>query len=217
MATVGRNPARIIPAWRGFVDAHPGQTVRGVGEPLDAERFPAARDECHIHESLLNVALIDAPLWLLCPYDLGALSDADIAVALGNHPHVAHDDDARVAATATRLRLVRRALAATESSRPPRSASSVRPCRASECSSTKVRPGSVSPRPAVTTWCSRRARSQRTACCTVAARACCVRGKTENGTWSRSSTAAGSTNRSSVGCDRCRASPVVTACGSPTS
>src|SRR5690349_3007999 len=42
MAAVGANPARIIPAWREFVDAHPGQAVRGVGEPAWVGR---SRDE----------------------------------------------------------------------------------------------------------------------------------------------------------------------------
>jgi anti-sigma regulatory factor (Ser/Thr protein kinase) len=95
MADVGRNPARIIPAWRAFVDAHPDTVVRGVGEPLDADRHEAERAECHVHESLLNVALTDASLWLMCPYDVGSLPDDDIAVALANHPHVVHQGDAR--------------------------------------------------------------------------------------------------------------------------
>ena len=36
MAEVGINPARIIPAWREFVDAHAGRgrRLRGIGEPI---------------------------------------------------------------------------------------------------------------------------------------------------------------------------------------
>ena len=36
MAKLGRNPARIIPAWQKFVDQHSGygRPVRGVGEPI---------------------------------------------------------------------------------------------------------------------------------------------------------------------------------------
>src|SRR5437868_3363988 len=36
MADVGRNPARIIPAWREFVSQRAGErgAVRGIGEPI---------------------------------------------------------------------------------------------------------------------------------------------------------------------------------------
>jgi MEDS: MEthanogen/methylotroph, DcmR Sensory domain len=36
MATVGRNPARIIPAWQAFVDQHRAkrQRLRGISEPI---------------------------------------------------------------------------------------------------------------------------------------------------------------------------------------
>ena len=33
MARMGLNPARIIPAVRAFIDAHPGRRVRYIGEP----------------------------------------------------------------------------------------------------------------------------------------------------------------------------------------
>src|SRR4051794_38275604 len=34
MAVVGRNPGRIIAAWQSFLDEHPEQPVRGVGQPV---------------------------------------------------------------------------------------------------------------------------------------------------------------------------------------
>ena len=88
MAAVGQNPARIIPAWREFVARHAGadRRLRGVGEPLYVERSSDERDECHLHEALLNVALADAPLSLLCPYDTDALPAHDIETAIDNHP-----------------------------------------------------------------------------------------------------------------------------------
>jgi len=45
MATVGRNPARIIPAWREFLDAHAsdGRAVRGIGSVVDASLFGEIR------------------------------------------------------------------------------------------------------------------------------------------------------------------------------
>ena len=44
MADVGANPARIIPAWRRFVDDHApaGRPLRGIGEPIYPERSPDA-------------------------------------------------------------------------------------------------------------------------------------------------------------------------------
>jgi anti-sigma regulatory factor (Ser/Thr protein kinase) len=90
MDDVGANPARIIPAWREFVDAHPGEHLRGIGEPIWAERSDAEMSECHRHEGLLNVAFDDAPgFWLLCPYDTTTLDPADVQRACATHPHVA--------------------------------------------------------------------------------------------------------------------------------
>jgi hypothetical protein len=91
MADIGLNPARIIPAWRDFVDCHAGtgRRFRGIGEPIWAERSPAELVECQRHESLLNVAFAGQPAWsLLCPYDTSALDDAVIAEAHRSHPVV---------------------------------------------------------------------------------------------------------------------------------
>jgi anti-sigma regulatory factor (Ser/Thr protein kinase) len=89
MTVVGANPGRIIPAWRDFVDAHPGRPLRGVGEPLWADRGAAEMAECHRHEALLNVAFADRPeFWLVCPYDVGTLDPADVERARVTHPHV---------------------------------------------------------------------------------------------------------------------------------
>lgn len=98
MASIGRNPARIIPAWRRFVETHgrPGHPMRGVGEPVWAGRSPAELVECRHHESLLNVAFADSgPLWLLCPYDTSALADHVIAGAQTTHPCVSQHDTQR--------------------------------------------------------------------------------------------------------------------------
>jgi anti-sigma regulatory factor (Ser/Thr protein kinase) len=87
MALLGANPARIIPAWRDFVDERPGMPVRGIGEPIWAERSPAELVECQHHESLLNVAFADRDGFaLLCPYDTSTLDDAVIAEAHRSHP-----------------------------------------------------------------------------------------------------------------------------------
>src|SRR5882757_7741636 len=56
MEAVGRNPARIIPAWQDWVAEHApaGRGFRGIGEPIWAGRTPAEIVECQQHEQLLN-------------------------------------------------------------------------------------------------------------------------------------------------------------------
>jgi anti-sigma regulatory factor (Ser/Thr protein kinase) len=89
MWSVGRNPARIIPAWAAFVDeqASSGRMFRGVGEPVWAGRTPEELVECERHEALLNVAFGRGPAWwLACPYDLDSLDPVIIEGAEHNHP-----------------------------------------------------------------------------------------------------------------------------------
>jgi anti-sigma regulatory factor (Ser/Thr protein kinase) len=89
MEEVGLNPARIIPAWTDFLarSAPEGQRVRGIGEPIWAERSPDELIECQRHESLLNVAFADSPgWWLLCPYDVGELGPEVLEEARRSHP-----------------------------------------------------------------------------------------------------------------------------------
>jgi anti-sigma regulatory factor (Ser/Thr protein kinase) len=98
MRLLGRNPARIIPAWREFVSEHApdDRPVRGIGEPVWPGRSEAELDECARHESLLNVAFAGGPAWrLLCPYDLETLAPAAIAAARLTHPSLAHDGISR--------------------------------------------------------------------------------------------------------------------------
>ncbi len=93
MEQLGRNPGRIISAWRQFVDAQAGERrgVRGIGEPIWQGRSEAELDECQRHEALLNVAFADAPAWeLLCPYDLASLDDEVLEGAAHTHPYVRH-------------------------------------------------------------------------------------------------------------------------------
>jgi hypothetical protein len=89
MMALGQNPARIIPAWRDFVETESGGRgpVRGIGEPIWPGRHAEELLECQLHEALLNVAIEPAtPLWLICPYDAASL-DADVlAEAARSHP-----------------------------------------------------------------------------------------------------------------------------------
>jgi anti-sigma regulatory factor (Ser/Thr protein kinase) len=90
MAEVGTNPARIIPAWQGFLDeyAGPHRRVRGIGEPIWSARSPAELAECQRHEALLNLAFADPYFWLLCSYDVLALDSDVIDEARLTHPAV---------------------------------------------------------------------------------------------------------------------------------
>ena len=91
METLGRNPGRIIGAWRDFVREHAGghAVPVGIGEPIWPGRSPAEVVECQRHETLLNLAFPPTTPWtLLCPYDAERLPDEVLDAALHNHPHV---------------------------------------------------------------------------------------------------------------------------------
>ena len=61
MTELGRNPARIIPALRSFVDRHVGRRVRIVAESV----WPG-RSQAEMCEAARYDALVDLP-WLTCP------------------------------------------------------------------------------------------------------------------------------------------------------
>jgi len=95
MRELGRNPARIIPAWQDFLDAHADQPrpVRGIGEPIWPGRRAEELVECQLHEALLNVAVDpDLPFWLICPYDAEQLAPEVIDEAYRSHPVIVEAD-----------------------------------------------------------------------------------------------------------------------------
>jgi anti-sigma regulatory factor (Ser/Thr protein kinase) len=96
MREVGRNPARIIPAWRDFVDHHAASPrLHGIGEPIWAGRSAAELAECHLHEALLNVAFTGGPDFrLMCPYDTETLERAELDRARHTHPLLVESDGA---------------------------------------------------------------------------------------------------------------------------
>jgi anti-sigma regulatory factor (Ser/Thr protein kinase) len=93
MEAVGRNPARIIPAWSRFVADHPGAGgMRGIGEPIWDGRSPSELSECQLHESLINLAFAAADDFrLICPYDTSTLPQDVIAEARRSHPVLSHE------------------------------------------------------------------------------------------------------------------------------
>jgi anti-sigma regulatory factor (Ser/Thr protein kinase) len=98
MEVVGRNPARIIPAWNRFVAEHAGGGgMRGIGEPIWAGRNSSELTECQLHESLINLAFAAADDFrLICPYDTSALARDVIAEARRSHPVVSYEDGEQV-------------------------------------------------------------------------------------------------------------------------
>jgi anti-sigma regulatory factor (Ser/Thr protein kinase) len=91
MGEVGANPARIIPAWRDFVDRHGREaaSMRGIGEPISSTRPADELVECQRHESLLNVAFAGGRPWtLLCPYDVADLPAELVDEARCSHEYV---------------------------------------------------------------------------------------------------------------------------------
>jgi len=89
IAAVGRNPARIIPAWQEWVERNTaaGRAFRGIDEPIWAARTHTEIVECERHEQLLNFAFDRGPGWsLLCPYDVRTLPPDVIERAAHSHP-----------------------------------------------------------------------------------------------------------------------------------
>lgn len=98
MHLLGRNPARIIPAWHQFLAKHApdGRPVRGIGEPIWTGRSAAELTECQRHESLLNLAFDEGQAWrLLCPYDVDLLDEQVIEAAHRTHPLIARDGESQ--------------------------------------------------------------------------------------------------------------------------
>jgi anti-sigma regulatory factor (Ser/Thr protein kinase) len=86
MEELGRNPARIIPALQHALDANPGRRLRWVGEPVWPGRRSCENVEGERHEALLNLAFGQAPVSILCPYDVGGLDPAVLVGAQRTHP-----------------------------------------------------------------------------------------------------------------------------------
>ena len=98
MEELGRNPGRIIGAWRDFIRKHAGADAPplGIGEPIWPERTEAELVECQRHETLLNLAFSPETPWtLLCPYDAEKLAPEVLEGARRNHPHLVENGETR--------------------------------------------------------------------------------------------------------------------------
>jgi anti-sigma regulatory factor (Ser/Thr protein kinase) len=87
MSVAGRNPGRIIAeVLRATVDAHPGEHVRIIGEPIWPGRSATEYPACVQHEALINLAFTGRTATILCPYDIAGLDPAVVADAVATHP-----------------------------------------------------------------------------------------------------------------------------------
>jgi anti-sigma regulatory factor (Ser/Thr protein kinase) len=96
-----RNPARLIPHVRDFVDEHGGgdKGLRCLSEPIVAGCHGAQLVERQRQEALVNLAFASVPsLWLLCPYDVSGLDPSVVDEARRTHPHLLEDGVHRASA-----------------------------------------------------------------------------------------------------------------------
>lgn len=88
MTETGRNPARLIPELREFLDEHPGQRVRYIGESIWPGRSGPELCEAHRHEALMNLAFATAAVTIVCPYDVRGLEASVVGWAQCTHPAI---------------------------------------------------------------------------------------------------------------------------------
>src|SRR5262249_59415202 len=86
IAETGRNPARLIPELRAFIDEHRGRRVRCVSEAIWPGRSPPELCEATRHEALMNLAFAASPATIVCPYDAGGLAPSVVGGAERTHP-----------------------------------------------------------------------------------------------------------------------------------
>lgn len=97
----GRNPGRILPLIRSFVDEHADRRVRFVSEPIWPQRAPAEIVEGHRHEALVNLGLAGCDAHVICPYDTKGLEPWVVAEALRTHPTALVHGQRRISPTFT--------------------------------------------------------------------------------------------------------------------
>lgn len=85
---VGANPARLIPAYRQFIDDHPARRLRLTGELIWPGRTAGEVAEITRHEALVNLAFDAVPVSVQCLYDSSALDSAALADIERAHPVV---------------------------------------------------------------------------------------------------------------------------------
>lgn len=90
MRTIGLNPARLIDMIQQFTGQHRGRVTWCVQEPAWPGRSPEELREVIRHEALVNLALAEMPVSVLCPYDV-RLGTGLIASVERTHPALTGD------------------------------------------------------------------------------------------------------------------------------
>jgi anti-sigma regulatory factor (Ser/Thr protein kinase) len=90
MRSTGLNPARLIDSIHLFAGQHRGRAIWCVQEPAWPDRTPEELCEVIRHEALVNLALADVPVNVLCPYDM-RLGAGLMANVERTHPELTRD------------------------------------------------------------------------------------------------------------------------------
>ena len=98
MHDVGLNPGRLIDRIHLFCSQHRGRVTWCVQEPAWPARTAEELREVIRHEALVNLALADMRVSVLCPYDL-RLGDELITSVKHTHPELAQDGRRRPSAS----------------------------------------------------------------------------------------------------------------------
>ncbi|MEU6271930.1 anti-sigma factor RsbA family regulatory protein [Streptomyces populi] len=85
-------PGRTLGAYYRYVDQHTAdgrhRRVRVIGEPVWHGRDPLEQTEWTRYEAAINVAFVDCPAWIVCPYDTRALPEDVVDDARRTHPEL---------------------------------------------------------------------------------------------------------------------------------
>jgi anti-sigma regulatory factor (Ser/Thr protein kinase) len=87
MTEIGRNPGRIIPKLlHRFTSVHPRKRKRVVAETFWPGRRVEEHPACVQHEALVNLALADVAVTIMCPCDVEALDARTLEDVRATHP-----------------------------------------------------------------------------------------------------------------------------------
>jgi anti-sigma regulatory factor (Ser/Thr protein kinase) len=95
LSELGRNPRRIIPAISEFHVDTGRRQARIVCEMQWPAQSAAEAAEATRQEAMINLALADLPITILCPYDSSNLADRTLSDAARTHPEALKDGSLR--------------------------------------------------------------------------------------------------------------------------